>query len=236
MNRHETLSACVLTIAPLRLSGSSLARVSDVLPSAQHEAIWGAVAPGREPDAFALRRAFLLGGVAAGERVLDVGCGEGAFAAALLGAGAQVVAVDVALEALRRARAAVPGLDARLIGSAGDWPLEDAGFDVVWAGEVVEHVADTQAWLSEVRRVLRPQGRLLLTTPGHPLRLRLALGLSARAFAAHFDPLGDHLRFYTRTGLRRVLLEFGFEDVRVRAARRLSSAPLLLASAVRSRF
>ncbi len=48
-----------------------------------------------------------------------------------------------------------PELDLRLVDGEGPWELADACFDVVWAGEVIEHVADTAAWLSEVRRVLR---------------------------------------------------------------------------------
>jgi len=215
-----------------------LRAVSGESASAHHEAIWEALPAGLEPADYALRRAFLLDRVRAGERVLDIGCGEGRFAAALLDAGTTAVAVDVAEEPLRRARAACPGLDARLVPVAGEWPLPDTGVDVAWAGEVLEHVTDTAAFLSQVRRVLRPQGRLLLSTPAHPLALRLRVALSARAFAAHFDPLGDHLRFYTRAGLRGLLEEFGFERVSVRAAGRpsLSGRPLLLASAVRSRF
>jgi 2-polyprenyl-3-methyl-5-hydroxy-6-metoxy-1,4-benzoquinol methylase len=178
----------------------------------------------------------LLARVRAGERVLDVGCGEGQFAAELARAGAVVVAADAAAEPLRRARAACPGLETLLLPLDGEWPLADASFDAVWAGEVIEHVADTGAWLSQVRRVLKPRGVLLLSTPGHPLALRLRLALSARAFAAHFDPLGDHVRFYTRAGLRELLEGFGFADVSIRTAGRPVSQPSLLAVASRSRY
>ncbi|HEX7610928.1 MAG TPA: class I SAM-dependent methyltransferase, partial [Solirubrobacteraceae bacterium] len=81
----------------------------------RHEAVWEGLPRGVAPADFALRRDFLLAHVDAGAHVLDVGCGEGAFASALLGAGASVVAVDVAEEPLRRARAREPSLDLRLI-------------------------------------------------------------------------------------------------------------------------
>ncbi|HXR28134.1 MAG TPA: class I SAM-dependent methyltransferase [Solirubrobacteraceae bacterium] len=204
---------------------------------AYHEAIWEAVPGGLEPSHFALRRAFLLGRVTAGERALDVGCAEGRFAAELAGAGLQVVGIDVAAEPLRRARERHPELELELVDGEAPWPLPDASFDVVWAGEVIEHVADTAAWLSEVRRVLRPHGRLLLSTPAHGLLRRARLALSARAFAAHFDPLGDHLRYYTRGTLTQLLEGFGFEQVSVRSAGGPPGArALLLACAVRSRF
>ena len=113
--------------------------------------------------------------------MLDVGCGEGRFAAELARAGAEVVGIDVAAEPLRRARERHPELDLRQVPAAGAWPLKDASFDAVWAGEVIEHVADTAGWLSELRRVLRSGGLLLLSTPDHG-RLRDArAGRSRRA-------------------------------------------------------
>jgi 2-polyprenyl-3-methyl-5-hydroxy-6-metoxy-1,4-benzoquinol methylase len=208
------------------------------MPSREyHEAVWEGLAPGLEPADFTLRARFLLDNVAPGERVLDLGCGEGRFTSELARAGAEVVGADVAEEPLSRARALHPELDLRLLDGEGPWPLPDASFDAVWAGEVIEHVADTAAWLSEVRRVLRSGGTLLLSTPAHGRLLRMRLALSERAFAAHADPLGEHLRFYTRATLSRLIEEFGFEQVDVRGAGGPPGARrLLLARAVRSRF
>jgi 2-polyprenyl-3-methyl-5-hydroxy-6-metoxy-1,4-benzoquinol methylase len=208
-----------------------------VCPDCYQERLWEAVPEHFDPPYFELRRAFLLQRVASGERVLDVGCGDGRFAGELRGAGARVVAADVAEEPLRRARSRYVGLDVRLIPTCGRWPLEDSSFDVVWAGEVIEHVADTAGWLSEVRRVLRPHGRLLLSTPNLGLLTRLHSALSPRAFETRFDPLSDHLRFYTRRLLTRLLNEFRFQAIQVRAT---GGPPIargvLLASALRSRW
>jgi 2-polyprenyl-3-methyl-5-hydroxy-6-metoxy-1,4-benzoquinol methylase len=202
-----------------------------------HERLWEGVPEGLDPLDVELRREFLLERVRPGERVLDVGCGEGWFAAELAAAGAEVVAIDVAEEPLRRARARHPQLDVLLVRVEGGWPLEDASFDVVWAGETIEHVADTAGWLSEVRRVLRSGGSLLLSTPDHGRIAMLGLALSGRAFAAHFDPRADHLRFYTRRTLTRLLDEFGFQEVDVRGAGGPPGARRrLLAQGVRSRW
>ncbi len=208
------------------------------MPSrAYHESIWEQVPEGLDPPELGRRRRFLLERVKPGERVLDVGCGEGVFAVELLRAGAEVVAIEVAAEPLRRAREREPGLDLRLVDADGPWPVADASFDVVWAGETIEHVADTAGWLAHVRRSLRPGGRLLLSTPDHRRLQLLRLACSQRAFAAHFDPLSDHLRFYTAASLTDLLRGSGFQEVSVARTGGLPGARrLLLAQAVRSRW
>jgi ubiquinone/menaquinone biosynthesis C-methylase UbiE len=208
------------------------------MPTRQYyEGLWEATPTGLQPADFEARVAFLLEHVHAGQRVLDVGCGEGRFAAALAGAGARVVGIDVAEEPLRRARAQHPNLDLRLVAAEGPWPLQDASFDAVWAGETIEHVQDTAAWLSEARRVLRSGGELLLSTPAHGPLTVLGLALSRRAFAARFDPRSDHLRFYSRATLTELLGDFGFREIELRG---LGGAPgarrTLLATARRTRF
>ena len=163
------------------------------------------------PD-WELRREFLLKQVRAGARALDLGCGAGEFTAELSRSGARATGVDVAEAALARARAHHPELDFRLVPIEGPLPFEDGEFDLVWASEVIEHIADTARWLSEVRRVLAPGGRLLLTTPSHG-RVRLAL----YGIERFCEPLGDHLHLYTRASLRSLLEQFDFDDVWVRA-------------------
>lgn len=214
-----------------------------MLTSAYHESLWECVPEGMDPSDFDRRSRFLLERVAGARggaapcRVLDVGCGEGRFTVELARAGHDVVGVDVAEEPLRRIRAKHPALEVRLLPLEGPWPFPDAGFDVVWAGETIEHVADTAGWLSEVRRVLRSGGSLLLTTPAHGRLAMLGLALSGRSFDAHFDPRGDHLRFYTERTLRRLLGDFGFERIEVRAAGGFPGARrILMVSARRSRY
>ena len=181
----------------------------------QYEDFWADAPQDPEPWAWERRRSLLLGEVRAGERVLDLGCGAGRFVAALRDAGAEAVGVELAEAALERARRNAPGADLRLVEPDGSLPLDHASVDLVWCSEVLEHVADTAYLLLEVRRVLRPGGRLLVTVPYHG-RVKGALIALAR-FDAHFDPLGQHLRFYTRSSLTATLQRSGFEAVRVRA-------------------
>ena len=192
------------------------------------EAIWEQVPPGAVPERFQPRRDWLLahvGRVGAGSRarVLDLGCGAGEFATALRDAGAQPVGVDVAREPLRRAAERDGALDLRLWPAGEPLPAEDAGFDVAWAGEVLEHVADLAPWLSEVRRALRPGGELLVSTPHHGPGRLLGLALSRRRFAAHFEPRSDHVRFFSPATLRDLLEDLGFDVTEARPALRRST-------------
>jgi ubiquinone/menaquinone biosynthesis C-methylase UbiE len=182
---------------------------------AHYEAFWADAPPDPEPWAWDRRRAFLLAEARPGERVLDLGCGAGRFVAALRDAGAEPIGVDIAEAALERARRNAPGADLRLMEPDGSLPLEHASVDLVWCSEVLEHVADTEHTLLEARRVLRPGGRALITVPFHG-RVKTSL-IALTRFDAHFDPLGQHLRFYTRESLATTLGRSAFEDVRVRA-------------------
>ncbi len=146
-----------------------------------------------------------------------------------------MLAVDVAEEPLRRARARHPALELGLLPGESDWGLADASFDLVWAGEVIEHVADTAGWLSELRRVLRSGGVLLLSTPALGRRELARMTLSRRAFAEHFDPRSDHLRHYSAETLRGLLEDFGFEQIEI-SPLRTGSGRVLLCRAVRARF
>jgi SAM-dependent methyltransferase len=192
-----------------------------------YEAVWVDLPENPEPWAWEARRRLLLGEIRAGERVLDLGCGAGRFVAAAREAGADVVGVDVAEAALERARRVAPGADLRRIEQDGTLPLAHGEVDLVWCSEVLEHVPDTTGLLTEVRRVLRRDGRLLLTVPDHG-RLKRTFIAFAR-FEAHFDPLGQHLRFYTRRSLASTLDATGFVDVRLSG---LGGVPLLRAAIV----
>jgi ubiquinone/menaquinone biosynthesis C-methylase UbiE len=185
-----------------------------------YEDLWERLPPGLAPPDWALRREFLVAELNPGERALDLGSGAGEFTAELARAGARdVIGAEIAESALARARERYPELDFRLIPCDGPLPFGDNVFDLVWASEVIEHVADTARWLSEVRRVLKPGGRVLITTPSHG-RLRLLLG----GVESYSDPLGDHFHLYTRRALQSLLREFGFAAIEVRA---VGGPPLL---------
>ena len=93
--------------------------------------------------------------------VLDLGCGTGRHTAWLAESGARVTAVDFSEKMLEQARRKVPGTDARFVvhDLHDRLPLEDASFDAVVSGLVLEHLRDLGGFFREAHRVLRPRGR-----------------------------------------------------------------------------
>lgn len=123
-----------------------------------------------------------------GEQFLDIGCADGAITVLLAeGMGAkEAFGIDIAAEAVAAAkRRGVKAFPVDLDNQ--DLPFEDAQFDVVYCGEIIEHVFDSDHLLSEVRRVLKSGGRCVLTTPnltGWANRLALFLGFQPYSMAA----------------------------------------------------
>jgi SAM-dependent methyltransferase len=191
-----------------------------VTPSRYDDELWELVAADPGPPPAELVE--FVGGLGHVDTALDLGCGDGRLTVAL--DAAQLTAADVSDVALDRARARLPG--ARLVALEPDapLPLPDNAFDLVLCAETIEHVRDVQLLLSEARRVLRPGGRLALTTPAHS-RLT-GLDVLVRGCERRFPPLSPHLRFLTRRSLVRLLGDLGFEpgDVRRRAGTLLAVA------------
>jgi SAM-dependent methyltransferase len=138
-----------------------------------------------------------------GRRVLDLGCRYGALTQAYA-RGNEVTGVDVDREAL--VEAAKLGIDTQWADVDEPLPFADASFDVVVAGELLEHVRDPARLIAEARRVLRPGGQLVASVPNAfrlKNRLRFLLGRKPEE-----DP--THLHMFSPDEVRALL--DGFED------------------------
>ena len=118
----------------------------------------------------------------AGRMLLDAGCGTGAFSQVAAEQGALVTSLDVG-EALL-AQVARKCDSRRVVGDVLDLPFEQDRFDVVICTEVIEHTPVPERAIGELARVLRPGGRLVLTTPNRSWHwsVRLANALRARPY------------------------------------------------------
>lgn len=146
----------------------------------------------------AARLAIDLAGLRSGDRLVDVGCGPGIAARRARQIGAEVIGVDPALIMLRVARARWRSDDevTWASGTAESLPVDDGSATVVWSLSTVHHWADVGAGLEEARRVLAPDGRLVVLE--HRIRDHLATGHAghgwtpeqADAFAAQCQEYG----------------------------------------------
>lgn len=158
----------------------------------------------------AARRLARLGPPAPGDRLLDVGAAYGFAAAEAVRAGWRAAGVEISRAAA--AQAAGP-LGARVaVADALRLPFAAQCFAVVTLWDVLEHLDDPHRALAELRRVLRPGGRLALTTGD-------VGSLVARVSGArwHLYTLPEHLYFYSRESLRRLLARHGFRVEHMRA-------------------
>jgi demethylmenaquinone methyltransferase / 2-methoxy-6-polyprenyl-1,4-benzoquinol methylase len=127
------------------------------------------------------RRITVEQAVHAGDRVLDACCGTGDLAIAALRHGAgEVVGIDFAERMLERARRKEPTIE-WLQGDVLALPFEDASFDAATVGFGIRNVDDLEAGLRELRRVLRPGGRLAI------LEITTPRGLLAPFYRVWFD-------------------------------------------------
>jgi len=131
-------------------------------------------------------------------RLLDVGCGDGFFLAELARRGFAAVGVDTSAQAVALCQERVVPLGAQAYCLPLDQLQPETPFDIVVCGEVLEHVADDICFLREVRRVLRPDGTLVLSVP-----LDMRLWNQADVDAGHF-------RRYTKRDISHKLAATGF--------------------------
>lgn len=167
--------------------------------------------------------AQLVGGP--GKRVLDLGCRYGALTRAYAD-GNEVVGVDVDRDAL--AEAAKLGIETQWADVEEPLPFDDESFDVVVAGELIEHLREPERLVAEARRVLRPGGTLAASVPNFfRLRNRLAM-----LFGRPLDHDPTHLHVFAPRDVERLVA--GYEDVRLHfiASRFLRVSPRLAANIV----
>lgn len=143
--------------------------------------------------------------------VADFGCGKGEIIKAMkeINPGARYVGLDVSGEALSEARKNLPRGRFEKIEEGERFPLDDKSVDFIFTSEVIEHVYDTENAVSEMFRILKPGGRMVMTTPYHCFVKNLLIVLLN--FNKHFNPTGPHIRFFTKKTLFGLLKKYGFK-------------------------
>jgi len=162
------------------------------------------------------------------ESLLDVGCGDGSFTVLIKQAteAKEAVGIEIAKEAVIAAQH--KGIKAiQLDIDTNQFPFNDGSFDLVYCGEIIEHLFNPDHLLREVHRVLKPGGIALISTPnlaGWPNRLALLLGYQpyptavspehehiGKLLARGYEGQWGHIRVFTAKALKEELQLHDFE-------------------------
>ena len=164
------------------------------------------------------------------ERILDIGCGDG-FIAELFSKrlSAKPYGLEISRDAVEEARKR--GVDAEVFDvSEKGLPYDNDFFDVIFCGDIIEHIYDTESLLENLRTVLKPGGSLIATVPNVASwynRGFLMIGWlptwvesASRVYTGNpFMKEGvGHIRAYTKKSLHELLKHFGFIDIKIKGS------------------
>lgn len=175
-----------------------------------------------------LKFARFAAAMAGYRRHLDIGCGPGTFIGALPDGVHESVGVDIAPAQIGYAlRNHSRGERNFLLLDGNQLPFRDGKFDVVTSVELLEHVSRAEGirLLREAHRILKPGGRILLSTPNYGSLWPLIEKLVNMVGEVDYAP--QHITLYNRGTLDAMIGEAGFHDVRVEGY--MLSAPFVAA-------
>ena len=156
-------------------------------------------------------------------RVLDLGCGNGSLTQEIARHGYEVIGVEESASGIEAAHQQNTHACQFLQGSVYNLPYEQLSepFDVVIAAEVIEHLLYPRELIRSARKCLKPNGRLIVTTPYHGYWKNLVLALSGK-MDGHFTVLwdGGHIKFFSVKTLSLLLEQEGFTDTQFKFAGR----------------
>lgn len=160
----------------------------------------------------------------AGSRILDLGCGNGSLIAQFADCGFELHGIDSSQSGIRNARQHWRSVTFHLADVSAQMPPElPAGhFDAVICTEVIEHIFEPRKLVENAYLLLKPGGRILITTPYHGYWKNLAMALAGR-MDRHFTALWDfgHIKFWSRKTLTVLLKDGDFRNLRFSGVGRL---------------
>jgi len=147
------------------------------------------------------------------QKILDLGCGSGNFIKVLNRKNKSVEGVEISQELVKLGQK--NGLKIKIADLHQTFPYRNNIFDTITAGEIIEHIHDTDFFLKEIKRILKPNGFLIISTPNIATlgrRLMLLFGINPMIDTCLENSAG-HIRYFTKKSLENILNKHNFEVV-----------------------
>jgi methionine biosynthesis protein MetW len=147
--------------------------------------------------------------------ILDIGCHDGTFLSLVKNKNNNFYGIEASDWGVEKSRKKGIEVQQFFFDDKASLPYEDNFFDIVVAGEIIEHIFDTDLFLTEIRRVLKLGGKLLISTPNVASlgrRLLLLFGASPLVELSPNEPGSvGHIRYFTFKTLKKILEKHGFK-------------------------
>lgn len=145
--------------------------------------------------------------------ILDFGCGEGRYIEEFLKVNSyKIVGTDISSYAINKAKKKFPKAKFYVLSGDDKLPLSDNSVDFIFAGDVIEHIFDVPNFMLEMNRVLKKNGKIFISTPYHGFLKNLVIVFVG--FDISFDPVAQHIRFFTKKSLGKLLNKYGFSVIK----------------------
>ncbi len=145
--------------------------------------------------------------------VLDFGCGDARILKKIGDKTWIKTGVDVSEVIINKNRKNIKNIKFDVIVDGKKLPFKKNMFDLIISTDSIEHVYNTKLAFKELSRILKPNGKIIFTTPYHGFIKNLVIILSNN-FDNIFDPLGAHIRFFTKDSMSKCLIQSGIKPIK----------------------
>lgn len=144
-------------------------------------------------------------------KILDIGCGTGLNAKNLARGGHEIIGIDISGIAIKIF--CQNGFDGVICDLTSGIPFKNDEFDLVYASEVIEHLIDTEHFVNEIYRVLKPSGKVVISTINSAFWVFRLTSLMGRT-VTEIQHQG-HIRFFSKSGLAKYFKNSGFAHIKI---------------------
>lgn len=144
-------------------------------------------------------------------KVLDLGCGTGDFLRLIKKNNNQIEGLEISKKVasigIKR------GLKIKIADLSKKFPYSKNTFDTITAGEIIEHIYDTDFFLEEIKRILKPNGNVIISTPNIATlgrRIMLLFGINP-LIETSLQNASGHIRYFTKKSLQQLLEKHSFK-------------------------